>query len=333
MFCPDCGREAIDCDLYCPICGYPLDLLEQKIEREKIEALGWAERIVGKPRIEEPPQSEESVISFVTGPHVPVEKDKKKGLFCDRCGSRIEVGVMCASCGDRLPFHADSDPFVSASLRGFIKLIFAPRSFAINFPYPVSGGIIQPILYPGVVASLFILSLPLARYEMVLRSDNSARIIVPVIAGFILSMILTPLLVYLSAGLIHGFAIVLGGKCQFRRTVRVFAAGIFWIFMLGLLYNLIKFGLFFIKPVLGDYIKQYYNPILMPIPMMSLWRPLFIAHLISIGWLFGWAYGGLYRLRWWNAVILTIAAYFPFIAPAWLYLLLLLPLRYSGLLP
>ncbi|MCX6645386.1 MAG: zinc-ribbon domain-containing protein [bacterium] len=348
MFCPDCGREAIDRDMFCPICGYPIDLLAQKIEREKIEVLGWAERIVGKPKIKETPQPEQSVISFVTGPHVPTDESEKKGMFCERCGSKIDIGVMCSACGDRLPFHSDSDPFLGASFRGLMKMIFAPRSFAINFPYPVYGGITQPILYSGVLASLFILSLPLTHYNLLLRPGNNAPIIIPAVVGFILSMILVPVLVYLSAGLIHTFATILGGKCQFRRTVRVFAAGIFWLFLLGLLNNLTMLGFFYLKPLLLDFLsgntngslayeilssRGSSNQLLLPISMFEFWRIILLTHIIGIGWLFGWAYGSLYRLRWWNSIILTLIIYFPFIMPTWLFLLLYLPLKASGFLP
>jgi hypothetical protein len=347
LFCPDCGREAIDCDMFCPICGYPIDLLMQRIEREKIEVLGWAERLVGKPKIKETPPSETPVISFVTGPAVPTDESEKKGMYCERCGAKIDVGVMCSACGDRLPYHADSDPFVSASFRGLIGMIFAPRNFAVNFPYPVGGGVTQPVLYPGVLASLFILSLPLTHYRLLLQPGNSAPLIIPAVVGFILSMILVPILVYLSAGLIHVFATALSGKSQFRRTVRVFAAGIFWLMLIGLLNNLSILGFYFLKPLLLNFLTGNSNEglayellsgrgstdlLLLPISMMEVWRITLLTHIIGIGWLFGWAYGGLYRLRWWTSVILTLIIYFPFIMPAWLYLLLYLPLKTNGFL-
>jgi hypothetical protein len=70
----------------------------------------------------------------------------------------------------------------------------------------------------------------------------------------------------------------------------------------------------------------------LPISMMEIWRITLLTHIIGIGWLFGWAYGSLYRLRWWNSIILTLIIYFPFIMTTWLYLLLYLPLKTSGFL-
>lgn len=332
MFCPDCGREALDGDGFCIICGYPLDLLEKKIDQEKIDSLGWAERIVGKPRVKDELKTDDSVSSFTTGPQVSDADDEKKGLFCERCGTRIEVGVMCAACGDRLPYHADSDPFLDSSFKNLFRMIFGPRNFAVNFPYPVSGGTIQPMLYPGVIASLFILTIPLVNYGMLLRPIDNSRIVLTAVAGFILCVILVPAMVYLSAGLIHIFASIIGGKAQFRRAVRIFAAGMFWLLMFGLLHNLFRWGYFFLRPFYKMYLSDYYNPILFDIPGLDFRRIAIFSTIIILGWLFGWAYGGLYRLKWWQALILTLIIFFPFILPSWFFALILLPLKASGLL-
>lgn len=331
MFCPDCGREAPDDNSFCPICGYPLKKLARRIEQDKIDAMGWAEKIVGKPQFEEKPPDDEKVVSFITGKEAPPPEEEKKGLFCERCENRIDVGVMCSSCGDRLPFHSDFDPFLISTLMGFWKLIFAPRSFAINFPYPIKGGIIQPVLYPGVAAAVFILTLPLVYMHLSLGPVQRAMYIIPSIIGFVLAMFVIPVLVYLSAGLIHFVAQLIGGKCQFRRTVRVFAAGILWILILGILHNLIRWGLHFLAPLITDLIRPYYRTDFNVDQSLEQVRILAVIGLFIIGWLYTWAFGSLYRLRWWAAIVLAFATYIPILWFPWMYLLILLPLRASEL--
>jgi hypothetical protein len=294
--------------------------------------MGWAERIVMKPPVAEAPKTDHPIISFTTGQQYPQVEDAKKGMFCERCGKAVQPGVMCASCGDHLPFHADSDPFLSASFQGLFRMIFGPRGFAINFPYPVSGGIIQPILYPAVLASIFVITLPLIYFRTLLSPGDHGNIILMAVFGFILCILLVPLLVYSSAGLIHVIATILGGKCQFRRTVRVFAAGILWILIIGLINNLARWGFFYLRPLVSDFFDYYSYPASQLFPDIPWLRLLTLSFISIVGWLFTWAFGGLYRLRWWNAIILTIAAYIPFILTSWAYLLLYLPLRASGLL-
>jgi hypothetical protein len=331
LFCPDCGREAPDDNSFCPICGYPLAKLAGRIEQDKIDGMGWAEKIVGKPQFEEKPPGDEKVVSFITGKEAPPPEEEKKGLFCERCEKRIDIGVMCASCGDRLPFHSDFDPFLLSAISSFWKMALAPRSFAINFPYPIKGGIIQPVLYPGVAAAVFILTLPLVYFHLLVRPGERAIYLIPVIIGFVLSMLVIPVLVYLSSGLIHFVAQLIGGKCQFRRTVRVFAAGILWILILGIIHNLIRWGMFTLKPLLIEYIQPYFSQGPLDTGNKDWVRQLVVFGLLIIGWLYTWAFGSLYRLRWWVAIVFTLATYIPILWIPWVYLLVILPLRASGL--
>ena len=103
MYCPDCGKAKKFRERYCSECGYPLSALQQCLEKEKEAQLGWAEKIVGKPKIEIIPPKEPPLTSFATGREEPRKVSEKSGRICERCGADVLLETSCPECGDRLP--------------------------------------------------------------------------------------------------------------------------------------------------------------------------------------------------------------------------------------
>jgi len=332
LFCPDCGSRAKDTERFCPACGYPLERLRRRLEEEQRDSLGWAERILGRPPTAAEPPRESTLVSFKTGEEPVKLEEKEKGLKCERCGERVERGTLCSKCGDRLPIIGESDPYFSETIRGFFKMLFAPRHFAINFPYPVSGGTLQPALLPGVFAAFFILTLPLGRPDLWLKSEDPTTPLIPSLVGIPLYVLGTPLLTYLTAWLIHLVGVLLGGSGSFRRALRALSAALVWLLIIGTLRNITLGAMYFIQPTLDEILtKQIGLPSshdlrrnLTPVATM--------AGLVLIGWLYSWMFGGLYRLSWWKTLVHTLATYVALLWWTWLFVMVILPLRAGGFL-
>ncbi|HDS31168.1 MAG TPA: hypothetical protein ENN67_09010, partial [Firmicutes bacterium] len=299
MYCPDCGRLSKGDDEFCPSCGYPLSELIERLKKEEEDKLGWAEKIAGKPKFAVKPPPEPPLATFAPIPEPPAEP-VKTARTCDMCGAEVKYGAMCQHCGDKLPGLMESDPFLYFTFNGIWRMFFTPKFFASNFPYPVTGGTTQPLLYPGIFAALFIFSIPLAYADKWLdRPDNPLPMIVGV-TGFIMSIIFTPVLVYLSAGLIHIVAKALGRNLVFKRTLRVFASVVSGVLVIGLVINLIRFALIYFEldisaTTLTDIIEPHeFLPDIFD-------RKEFVHAILLIAgaWLYSWMFGGLYRFAWW----------------------------------
>jgi hypothetical protein len=333
MFCPDCGKQSKSGEDFCPSCGYPLYKLEERLKEEEEASLGWAEKIVGKPKIGVKPPPEPPLATFASTPEPSPETDEeKRARTCDICGTEVEYGTHCRKCGDKLPSLMDSDPFLHETFSGLWRMLFGPRFFAQNFPYPVSGGTTQPLLYPGIIAALFVLSVPMASAEKWLGKPEGTLPILVGIAGFILSVIFTPVLVYLSAGFMNIVARVIGRSLPYRRTLRVFASVTIGVLLLGLIINLLRFGLFYNQPAITKSAAQ--NGIALPaaISWLAAHRELIQAVMLAFGaWMYAWIFGGLFRFSWWKTLILVFATYW-LITIVWAAVYVFEPLYFGGLL-
>lgn len=327
MFCPDCGRESTDSERFCPDCGYPLRELVNQLESEKDASVGWADRIVRRPEISQA-EPVELVDSYSETGYD--EEDERQGLRCLRCGVPISPGTLCPSCGEKLPSVGESDNYISHVLKSFFQIIFKPRLFALMLPYPTSGGTLQPYLYPGVFASIFVLTLPLNRPELWLEGDDTTRAIVPFILCFLVYIFLVPLIVYLTNLLIHGVAIILGTKGIFKRTVRATSALMIWFLIFGIIFNLIALGVYLVGPE-GIAFDQYIVDVYAGWKMMGQYRIYIIIGIaLIIGWLLGWMIAGLYRMSWWQIIIHMLATYIALYFWVWLFVLIGVPLELGG---
>ncbi len=335
VFCPDCGRESRPDERICPMCGYPLSDLQKRLRQEEEDSLGWAERIIGKPKIDLQPPKEPPLTSFATGPEPPKleqEKDEDKGRRCDNCSAKVEIGTLCQNCGDKLPSLFDNDPYLFLVIKDLWRIVVAPRQFATHFPYPVKGGILQPLLYPGVFAGFFVLSLPFSRAISWFGDGDPTMPLLTAFVGILLALIIMPGVVYLSSGLIHLVARILGGRISLRRTIRVVGACMIGLFILGVITNLLRFASFYFGNQVEGALASSDAVFRETIDFFANRRELTLAIELGIGaWLFSWVFGGLYRLSWWKSIILMIAAYWVLML-SWVYLLIILPLYTGGLL-
>ena len=227
----------------------------------------------------------------------------------------------------------DNDPFIGITVRGIFQLIFKPADFAVNLPYPPSGGLIQPLLYPAVVSALFVLTLPLGRPEFWVNKGDLAGVYIPIVVAFLVSIIITPILIYLSAWTVNLVAILLESRGLLRRTIRVMGALVFWFVLFGLIFNLLSWGFFaahenpentfYAHPCIrsGRIVRHHHPPaaanhgILRARVRISLRirvRRTLQAELD-------------------RALILTVSTYGT-LMPLWLYLIVLIPLHLAGLI-
>lgn len=333
MFCPDCGHESIGPERFCNICGFPLGRLKKRLDTEEQAALGWAEKIVGKPKqkTELPPDA--PVISYSTGREQQTEVETEGDrLRCERCGTKVALGIMCPACGDKLPMLSESDHFLPLVLAGLWRMLVAPRHFALNLGYPVKGGTIQPILYSGVFAALFILTLPLSRPELLFETENPVRPVATALVGLVFYVLGIPPLVYLTGGLIHWIAVILGGRAPFRRTLRVAAAGFICLMILGIVRNIIIFAFYFPRPFLVDFLAERIGVDLSEASAGAFGHLLFIALIIFAGWQFAWLFGGLHRLAWWKTMVHFLATYMALLWWFWILIMIVIPYRVAGFL-
>ncbi len=333
MFCPDCGRDCDDSDNSCPLCGYPLNDLRQRLAGEERESLGWAEKIVGKPedKSEEPP--DDSLVSFATGKEKPREDEKEKDdLKCERCGAKVGIGVMCPGCGDRLPTLGESDPYLTYIFLGLWRMIVAPRNFALNFPYPVKGGTLQAFWVPGIFAGIYILTLPLSRPASMLHSENPVNPFALGLVGLAVYVLAVPPLLYLTTGLIHWTAKILGGRAPFRRTARIAGAGLIGLLILGIFRNLIFLLFFFVRTMAFQILENRFGFELSYDSGQDTWRILLILIIIFAGWQYAWMFGGLHRLAWWKTIVHFLATYVALLWWIWTAVLIVIPLRIAGYL-
>ncbi|MFH1675603.1 MAG: hypothetical protein ABIC40_01170 [bacterium] len=332
MFCVDCGRESKKTDRYCPSCGYPLELLEKRIVKEKEESIGWVERILTKSdEIEKPVK--EPVIESLPSTEVFTEDliAEKRPILCESCGEEVGYGTICPKCGDRLPFISINDSFISSVLHGFASIIFSPRQFAIGLPYPFSGGTMAPLVYPGIFASIFIISLPLTLIDSNRNFVIGLGDLAPLFILFPVYLFVSPILVYLSIGLAHAMGIILGGHVAFRRTLRVGSAALIWTFIIGAIANLLSFvtrwvifqfhGFFGSSSIiiLADKIHRD-HPWIFSMPII-----------VFLAWMYAWWFGGLFRLNWWKAVLHLILSFWIVII-IWAYSAVIFPLTIYKLL-
>jgi hypothetical protein len=332
VYCPDCGRKAGDPERFCPFCGYPLARLGKRLEREKEDSLGWAERLVGRPSVEAAPPPESPLVSFKTGPEPKSKQgDEEDARRCERCGAKADIGALCPKCGDRLPSLTEGDPYLDLVFRSFLRMTLAPKHFALSLAYPVTGGIIQPLLYPGVFAALFLLTLPLSYWQWWPEAGGPTRPFTAALVGAPLSVFGVPILVYLTSGFAHLVGQLLGGHVPFRRTIRVVGAGIIWLLVLGTVLHLARFGVAVSFPDLAEKLKE--GESLERLAWLWSRQRIILATLliVLVAWEYAWAVGGLFWLTWWKAAILLIATYW-LIAVTWLFFLVILPLQAGGLL-
>lgn len=330
MFCPDCGFDARGNESACPLCGYPLRKLRDRLVSDAEASLGWAERIVGKPQYEAVVEVKEILLSFVTGEERSNKKDSEKELICERCGKKFELGSFCSYCGDRLPGLFQKDPYLYCVLRSPFQLLFSPRHFSINFPYPFKGGIVQPTLVTGVLAFILILIYPFGRIdEWIGRNDTFSPNFPFFISYSLICLIVIPVLVYLSAGSAHVIATFLSGRAQLRRTVRVMGAIFFWILTAGIMVNLCNLLIYDIhseSPLFNRTLTEFG---LIHSASKPLWKTVTGIILIAPVWAYGWAIGGLYRLKWPFAVLHALITYIV-ISLTWAIVLVAIPLSVGG---
>jgi RNA polymerase subunit RPABC4/transcription elongation factor Spt4 len=333
VYCPDCGRKSREDEDFCPVCGYPLGKLRERLAAEEQVAMGWAQRVLGiKPVGPEPPK-EPSLVSFTTGEETRVEKpEDEKGLLCERCKTRVQLGTICPKCGDRLPVISDDDPYLYYVFTKIWRMLFAPRYFALTFPYPVAGGTLQPLLYPGIFIAFFVLSLPFSRPEGWIEEQNVAGILVPTFVAFLACILGMPLLMHLTVLLTNSVCVLLGGTGSYRRTIRVASAGVIWLAIYGTLRNLALYGFYLARIELRGFIDVYFpfSSVTEPVQIMTPF--LMIGALVLIGWQYAWTFGGLHRLNWWKTIIMTFSTYVAILWWVWIYIIIILPLRASGLL-
>jgi len=334
LFCPDCGRYSTDSDHFCTICGFPLEKLRQTLDNEKKAELGWAEKIVGKPDVKSVEPPDPPLISYATGKETPRQKkeEEQESFKCERCGIKTGVGTMCPNCGETLPSLIDNDPYLSLVLKNFFRMILAPRHYATKFPYPITGGTLQPLLWPGVFAAIFVLTLPFARSEQWLERGDPTQPLLPAFVGIPLYVLGTPVLVYLSTGLIYLISKLLGGTASYRRTARVFSGGLIIIFIYGIVRNIFTFLFYLGTPRIHRLVPPEIDIRIIKELSQSVERALLVFFLAFIGWQFMWAFGGLNRLSWWKTLILFLASYVAVLWWLWLYTMVLLPLNLGGLL-
>lgn len=324
MHCPDCGRSRRASESFCPDCGYPLSGLKKKLEEETEASMGWAEKILGKPIVPSPKRPEPPVSSFAVGRIEPAAEIPKPR--CERCGAEVsDPAIVCFQCGDKLPSIIGDDEYIKLVVRGLWKMIAAPRQFAINFPYPQTGGTIQ-ILYTGVAGGCHVLSLLFRAPDKWLGEDSSGTPVMVLLAGFLIALALVPAVLNFSAWLLTYLARAFGGIVPLRRTTRVAGAYVFWIFTFGALYNLLLLWLYLLQHHLPLFpaLKHFYQAV------MSANVPMMLGSLAVLTWLCGWAFGGLFRLTWVRTLWLIVISFSLFI-PLWLLLFVILPIRFAGI--
>lgn len=335
MFCPDCGYESNDKPDFCEICGYPVGALLSKLREEKLSGIGWAQRIIGVPKKEPEIIIEEKPVSFVTGESFEeIRKKDAEETKCERCGAKAVVGSICESCGDKLPGLIDNDPYLSLITRGFWSLVFSPRQFAVNLPYPYKSGLIQPTLWPAVFGSIFVFTYPIERISIWYGRHEQFEPVWSVIIFYaVLALLAIPVLVYLSAGVMHVLGKLLGGKCQFKRTVRITGAIILHLFLIGSIFHIIRYFSYIwgFEPIM-NLVYRSWKYTLTGLESDINWGMLVTITIIIPGWHAGWIIAGLYRVNWWKAILITLIGYYGILFWVWSWAYIAIPLKYGGLL-
>jgi len=332
VHCPDCGRERVREINFCPECGFPFAELEARLAQEKEETTGWAEKILGKPAEELPTQDSDTITSFLTGVErlkpSRLEEDKFK---CERCLTPVNLGTLCPTCGEKLPTVMETDPYLLLVFKSIWRMIFAPRRFSLDFPYPLVGGTMQPYLYPGVFASLFVLTLPFTRVDLWIEELDPTPFILPFIVGFLIAIFAVPALMYISVWMIDTAGRALGGRGIRRRVARTLGAYVIFVTLLGTIGNLGLLALYIGKT------KEIRTP-QTTLSFHNLFTFARNAERVTLGiilallfWNFTWAVGSLYRLSWWKAIILALSVLSLLLA-LWVYFLIFLPVYEGGLL-
>jgi hypothetical protein len=313
--------------LSCPDCGYPLSSLEKTLIFEKEASMGWAEKIITVPVKVPIPPPDAPLTSFACGKIEPETEPKQGSFRCERCGFPVELGDVCPHCKDKLPGIIDNDPYIALALRSLIRIILAPRQFALKFPYPMSGGILQALLYPGIAAAFMVVTYFLMTPEVWLNGPDAGLIIIPSLIEFMSAMIIVPGLIYFSSWFIGAVGKAMGSRVPVRRIIRIGGALVIWAMILGFFYHLIFLGLFSVQShqfqEQTEAIHSGHNSFQRFFEFHQEFSFLFT---FFYAWYFSWTMGPLFRFK--NgklAAFLLIT--FVVLAFVWAYFLVLLPNR------
>ncbi len=295
--------------------------------------MGWAERIIGKPEVETTDPENPPVVSYVSGEEkASTETDDDERFRCSMCGTVAEIGTMCQTCGDTLPTRTDQDPYIWLVLRNSLHLILAPRHYAVNLPYPIKGGNLQPVLYPGIFAAFFVIALPFSRASVWLYRTAYDIPIEPSLIAIPMYVLGIPILVFLSAGLAYMVARMLGGHASFSRTVRALSGGLIILLIIGIFRFVLGYIAIANTRNIELILERLYNPVEVMTLVQYGERMATIFTIFIAGWYYAWIVGGLHRLAWWKTIVHTLATYVAVLFWIWLYILQILPLNAGHLL-
>jgi len=329
LYCPDCGDEIVESDSFCQYCGYPSSALRKRLKAEQDASIGWAEKIIGSKPVDEkqiPP--EDKLQTFVDVKDPEPEEDEDSRLRCESCASVVDYGMMCPECGDKLPTLGANDNFFISVIRYSFRFIVAPAHFARNFPYPTKGGTMQAVWVPAILSGLYILTLPATKAYVQPRLFEFPDMFGLALIGMTLYILLIPVLLFVTGGLNHWVAVLLGGQAAFRRTLRITGAGLTILLVLGLVRNIGTALLFLINPELEPSSFIRYNAI--NASGLSEYRTLVYITIVIAGWYHAWLIAGLHRLSWWKTLIHFIATYVTFTWWAWLIVFFGIPVLLIG---
>jgi hypothetical protein len=92
LICPDCGAENVPGELFCDVCGNPLEAPAPVSEPAVVEA-------VAEPAIE-PALEAEAVVAEVVEAEAVAAPTQAQELYCPTCGAHIGAGeAFCGNCG------------------------------------------------------------------------------------------------------------------------------------------------------------------------------------------------------------------------------------------
>jgi hypothetical protein len=141
-----------------------------------------------------------------------------------------------------------------------------------------------------------------------------------------------PVLIHLTVLLINSVSALLGGTGSYRRTIRIASAGVIWLAIFGAIRNIVLYGFYLTRIEMRGFIDVYFPFDSVTEPVRNITPFLMIGGLIFIGWQYAWTFGGLHKLNWWKTTIMTLSTYVAILWWVWVYVIIILPLRASGLL-